>query len=169
MTSEQPSHPSLQELARQAAAVAANSHLESIALQSIEATLLAKEAKDPAAVKISSRHAVEHQLERGGEGEPSKLLVLVRFELRVAEGDNEPADTVEEQVELFRLKATFAASYALNRGMPDEAVGSIDAFARTNTMIHVWPYYRELVQSTTWRMGLPPFPMPLFRVTDQRS
>ncbi len=40
----------------------------------------------------------------------------------------------------------------------------IKAFAATNGMLNVWPYWREFVQSLTNRAGLPPLTLPLFRV-----
>jgi preprotein translocase subunit SecB len=36
-----------------------------------------------------------------------------------------------------------------------------------NGVFHVWPYWREMVQNTLARMGLPPLILPVFRVGDQ--
>jgi hypothetical protein len=40
----------------------------------------------------------------------------------------------------------------------------VQAFAKTNGMLNIWPYWREYVQSATLRAGLPPLTLPLFRV-----
>lgn len=149
---------SLREFAVKAGPIAQNSHLLSINLRSMEVTLLA-EPGDQRQASIHSEHRTEHLLKKADEEKaPSELRVRVHFSINVKAN--------EDATELFRMKATFEALYALNRGMPEEAVAAIGAFASTNTMLHVWPYYRELVQATTWRMGIPPFPLPLFRISD---
>jgi preprotein translocase subunit SecB len=43
----------------------------------------------------------------------------------------------------------------------------LDAFAKTNAVFNAWPYWREFVQSTTVRMGLPPLVTPVFRFPTQ--
>lgn len=43
------------------------------------------------------------------------------------------------------------------------------AFAKTNGMLNIWPYWREYVQSATLRAGLPPLTLPLFRVMHEAS
>jgi preprotein translocase subunit SecB len=54
--------------------------------------------------------------------------------------------------------------------LPDEEHPSpeqMKAFAKTNGMVNIWPYWREFVQASTLRAGLPPLTMPLFRVVRQ--
>ena len=41
---------------------------------------------------------------------------------------------------------------------------ALNQFADVNGVYNVWPYWRELVQTTSVRMGFPPLLMPLFRV-----
>lgn len=149
---------SLRELAVKAGPIAQNSHLHSINLRGMEVSLLA-EPDDERPASIHSEHRVEHILKKADdEKTPSELRVRVHFLINVKAN--------EDGTELFRMKATFEALYGLNRGMPEDTVAAIGAFTSTNTMLHVWPYYRELVQTTTWRMGIPPFPLPLFRISD---
>jgi hypothetical protein len=60
---------------------------------------------------------------------------------------------------LLTLEATYK--------VPSEITFSpkqVRAFAKTNGMLNVWPYWREFVQSVTSRAGLPPLTLPLFRV-----
>src|SRR5262249_25353872 len=40
---------------------------------------------------------------------------------------------------------------------------NLDAFANTNALFHVWPYWRELVMTTTARMRIEPIVIPVFR------
>jgi hypothetical protein len=42
--------------------------------------------------------------------------------------------------------------------------GALKAFAKTNGLFNVWPYWRHYVQSTSVLMGLPPLVMPVYRV-----
>jgi len=43
------------------------------------------------------------------------------------------------------------------------------AFARSNGMLNVWPYWREYVQTATQRAGLAPLTLPLFRVLQKQK
>lgn len=72
--------------------------------------------------------------------------------------------TYEEDVEstdppLF-IRAEFVLDYSLD-SMDDISDESLDAFIRINGVYNVWPYWREYVQSTTVRLGIPPLTLPL--------
>lgn len=88
---------------------------------------------------------------------------MVRFEfavgVRLVDGYAEE-DTVEQTVH-FEINARFAASYYLKDGLDDKA---LQEFANYNVGYHVWPYWREYVQSTCSRVGLPPIPVPLYKI-----
>ena len=43
----------------------------------------------------------------------------------------------------------------------------LDEFGRTNALYHVWPYWREYVQSALSRLRLPPLTIPMFRLPEQ--
>lgn len=153
---------SLKDLARRAASVAQNSNLVSINLFSIRAEFPEDaQIDEDAELELANEHRVEHVLTPETPEEPAKLIVSLHFSVRI-----KPVSA--EDAAFFELLATFHAHYVMNRGMPDEARADLDAFAQTNAVVHTWPYFRELVQSTIWRCGLPPFPLPLFRITDQQ-
>ncbi len=40
---------------------------------------------------------------------------------------------------------------------------SLHAFARTSGVFSVWPYWRELVQSLSLRLSVPPIILPTYR------
>jgi preprotein translocase subunit SecB len=105
---------------------------------------------------------------------------------QVATGDHEyqaetktTAQLVETVAEVFvsltlftRVKGSekpwgrFAARYRLIyqfEGAPP-ATEDVDRFARMNGVYNAWPYLRELIQSTTLRMGLSPLTLPLYKV-----
>lgn len=152
---------SLKDLARRASSVAQNTNLVSINLFSIQSGFAEDvQIDEDAELELVNQHSVEHVLAPESEDEPARLVVRLHFAVQVK--------PVSAEGTFFDLLATFHANYVMNRGMPDEARADLDAFAQTNAVVHAWPYFRELVQSTFWRCGLPPFPLPLFRITDQQ-
>ena len=60
--------------------------------------------------------------------------------------------------ELAIIEAKYIAEYKLKKVISDDA---IDAFCLKNTGHNVWPYWRELVATTTQRLGLPHLTLPL--------
>jgi preprotein translocase subunit SecB len=61
------------------------------------------------------------------------------------------------------IEAVYRAQYQLT-GKHEVSQRDLAAFAQTISLLHVWPYWRELVQSMTTRMGLPPLTIPLFKI-----
>jgi hypothetical protein len=45
----------------------------------------------------------------------------------------------------------------------DFSAEHLSAFAQGNGIYNAWPYWREFLQSSTVRMGLPPFIVPSFK------
>ena len=89
----------------------------------------------------------------------SALLVYVRFIGDVVPGseDGQPA---AEPASKFR--AVFELRYRLPDGsFSDE---TLKQFAGTNAVFNAWPYWREFVQSSSLRTGLPAIVMPTFRI-----
>ena len=90
-----------------------------------------------------------------GKRDGEKLQCEFNFTLNAA---HESPDSRRIEI-LLTLEATYK--------VPSEITVSseqIRAFAATNGMLNVWPYWREFVQSITSRAGLPPLTLPLFRV-----
>lgn len=57
--------------------------------------------------------------------------------------------------------ASFGIEYKIDKPFSQKTIEkALDHVA----MMNVWPYWRELVHSMTIRMGLPPFPVPLYNV-----
>jgi hypothetical protein len=74
--------------------------------------------------------------------------------------NEENESEVLEKVEV-EVIATFSAIYRMTEEIPEEA---IEEFARFNVGFNVWPFWREYASSTATRLGLPSFPIPLYRV-----
>jgi len=82
-----------------------------------------------------------------------------RVGIRSIEGseDNESQDDVDDLVTII---ASFDAIYASSSKLTKE---QLEAFAENNVGYHVWPYWREYIQSTCQRIGVSPgLPVPVY-------
>ena len=89
------------------------------------------------------------------------ITVQVAFAISGKQGGGAEAKPI------FKIDARFLADYSL----PAERVfepKAIDAFGKTNGVFNIWPYWRELVQSITTRMGLPPLTLSVFRIASSK-
>ncbi len=85
-----------------------------------------------------------------------RLLSRVSITLEVQQRGAPPLHrlTVKATIELgYKLTAKFGAE-------------ELDAFARINGIYHAWPYWREFVQSSTTRSGLPPLTLHPIQAPD---
>jgi len=152
MTQQIEARPS-SDLVVRAANLARNSTLRSINLRRLNVEMFSEPPDEGIDATVETEFSQEHELRR--KEDENELDVQVNLSVRLSHGGEG----------LLRISCTFKLQYSLPANMPEAAAADVPAFAATNCMVHVWPYYRELVQSTAWRMGLPPFPLPLFRVT----
>ena len=84
------------------------------------------------------------------------VVATIRAQLVPEEEKEEPLVSVETSFELqYRLPEGFRVG-------PD----TLTTFAETNGVYNAWPYWREFVQSTFARMGLPPVVLPLLRARE---
>ena len=73
------------------------------------------------------------------------------------------ADDSASGVDVFRIESVFHLRYTLSGDeVPNES--QLEAFAKLNGIYNVWPYWREYVQSSSARMGLPPVVLPVLTV-----
>jgi len=80
------------------------------------------------------------------------VIVTVAFRLAINYDGSEDSDPA-----LF-LSARYGLHYRVSE---PTARKHLEAVIKRVALLNVWPYWRELVQSLTVRMGLPAFPMPL--------
>ncbi len=95
--------------------------------------------------------------------EKSKVFkVIIGTGLRLIDSSNVTEDNVETGI-VATLSAKFSAEYLVRDGsvIPLEAQ---EEFAKINAVYHVWPYYREFVQSTLARSGIPLVEVPMFMI-----
>jgi len=76
--------------------------------------------------------------------------------LRLIKDDEENDD---ETLPLVEIKATFCAIYVSDISLNEE---QIEAFSENNVGYHVWPYWREFMQSSCMRLDINPIDVPLY-------
>ncbi len=94
----------------------------------------------------------EHQEENG----TFFVVATMRAQLVPEEAKGEP---------LVSIETSFELQYRLPEGFHVDPQ-TLTTFAETNGLYNVWPYWREFVQSTFVRMGLPPLVLPLLRARE---
>lgn len=71
-------------------------------------------------------------------------------------------DEAEENTTPFvEIKATFGAKYESEKKLNQE---QMEAFSEKNVCYHVWPYWREYVQSSCMRLNIEPIEVPFYVV-----
>jgi len=98
------------------------------------------------------RHTVRHELL--GDRNLLRLYPAFEFAAYAAEAPSSPV-------------ATLDAEYALTYELKSEAnreTSALQVFAEVNGPFVVWPYWRELVQTVTGRLGLAGVVVPVFKV-----
>lgn len=88
--------------------------------------------------------------------EETTLFAEVHFKLSGVVAENVSKKVVS-------LSAVFELSYSVSREA-QLTPKQLDAFARINVLYNAWPYWRELAQDVSARMGLPRLIVPVFRV-----
>jgi preprotein translocase subunit SecB len=89
--------------------------------------------------------------------EDTKTLVFTPSFLLISKQEGRPNEDAE-----LRLSCEFVVQYTCEDITGIERV-NLDAFAHTNVIFNVWPYWREFVQSMTGRLGFRAILIPLFR------
>lgn len=59
------------------------------------------------------------------------------------------------------IEAIYELQYVITADVSNDLVS---AFARVNAIYNVWPYWREHIATTLWRLGLPTYTLPLLRI-----
>lgn len=97
------------------------------------------------------------------------LRIEVSFQMiGVAEAEGDGAAGKSKADPAVVVDCAFAADYEL---APDFAIRPehVKAFKDGNAIFNVWPYFREFLQSSLQRMGLPPLTAPFLRLEVKRA
>ena len=72
------------------------------------------------------------------------------------------------QKPVILIDASFLLAYKIENfeGLTQKA---FEQFANLNGIYNAWPYWREFVQNTVVRMGLPSLSIPVFRIVEPRK
>jgi preprotein translocase subunit SecB len=89
------------------------------------------------------------------------IVVIARFHFE-ASSEKKPQEPV------LTTDASFVLTYQADNfdGLTQEG---FEQFANLNGVYNAWPYWREFVQNTIGRMGLPPLTIPVFRIVEPSS
>jgi len=68
---------------------------------------------------------------------------------------------------LMSIEASFASSYQIDT-LEKFNKNEINMFVRINPLYNTWPYWRELVQNFTMRMGFPALVVPLLIIEPKK-
>ncbi|MBZ4423267.1 hypothetical protein [Myxococcus sp. RHSTA-1-4] len=134
--------------------------LEAVVLRSSSVQFLGSEAGPPTApgpMVIQLQHKTSHALNRTAK------LLDVTANLILSARDND-----ESGPERVVIKAEFVVRYSMTE-VPDLTDDHYRHFGSLNVMVNVFPYFRELVHTSTSRMGLPPLVLPLFKIAKPAS
>lgn len=132
---------------------------------------------EPVSQRVQLEHVIllETSARRGElrEALPGDLSLSVKARSQVRDGHDAIHAIIEfslradyeESAEAqapFEIAATYLLVYEVPSldGIKDE---NVRAFGELNGVFNAWPYWREFVQATTVRMGLPPLTVPVYR------
>ena len=126
-------------------------HLQSIRVVKLALSTDLTDESSAEEVDISTTGKSDGRVVQGG-------MVLL-FDLRVRGKSGERT--------VIDLGGRIEARYEIPN-IEEPTLAQIRAFAKSNGMLNIWPYWRECVQSTVLRAGLPPLTLPLFRVVHEQ-
>ena len=85
-------------------------------------------------------------------------VIGIRF---LSDEDVKNEDPDEEVEPLLEIKSEFVAQYESPCELSEE---EITQFGQNHVFYHVWPYWREVLQSSCARLGISPITIPPLRV-----
>ncbi|MCL4784814.1 MAG: hypothetical protein KJZ70_17405 [Bryobacterales bacterium] len=146
-----------------------NAQLESVRLAKVECHSRNPTELVHQSVTVDFKFRAERQ-----DAPPNILRLLVSFQVTAMaeqstgreaaerQGPNKRRSRTDGEIPLL-VEASFETDYSLRHGYvpPDEAVC---AFKDGNAIFNVWPYFRELLQSVTTRMGHPALTAPFLKL-----
>jgi hypothetical protein len=97
------------------------------------------------------------------DGSNKRFYYLFRYAIgvRLINADDEGKEDAES---LVVIEAEFDACYLAKKEVKKEA---LEAFSVNNVGYHIWPYWRELVQSSCAKMGINVIKVPYYKMTNK--
>jgi hypothetical protein len=132
--------------------IAKHVELETVVLRRADLTADFDPLEMPPELALTQGYRTQFQADR--HAETGRISVIVDFQFN-AKRDEGSADAVS-------LEATFLLIYTIDKELSLDPV-CLEHFAGVNGPYNVWPYWRELVQTATGRVGLASVTVPVFR------
>jgi hypothetical protein len=77
----------------------------------------------------------------------------------------ETGEALPEDASYLEIESEFCAQYRIAGTTDDHELQTVlEEFGRYNVGYHVWPYWREYLQGTCARMGIPVIPLPMYQI-----
>jgi hypothetical protein len=116
-------------------------------------------------------------LTESGAGKKNKVTTVVFFfSAGIRLVDKRSLDTAGSapDSEANDIYVEIEADFALHYRLKDEVdagklTKAFEEFGRFNIGYHAWPYWREYVQSTCARVGIPTIPVPMFQLPKSKK
>lgn len=147
------------------ARVSTQAKLAAVVLSRVEAVLESSPGDVPA--DWSEQTNLETDSEAEVDSQSGTLTAVCGFRacyrLDRVDDEQEEGLPLDNQRPAVRIAARFALAYELEDPGRLEA-GDAEQFARVNSMLHAWPYWRELAQSMSVRMGIPALLIQTFKI-----
>lgn len=121
-------------------------------------SLLDEEPKSPLAVTFNFR---SKQL--AAPGHVLRVEVAFRMAATAEETDGSDERKVGKGKPAVVVECAFEADYLLREGF-EATAEHVKAFKDGNAIFNAWPYFREYLQSSLQRMGLPALAAPFLRL-----
>ena len=119
-------------------------------------------------VRVQWRHGLKKMtiLEvKSSEETNAEDIPLVHFTfetgLRYLTGTTEDKEEVIDSMVCAEILADIRAEYRLSNDIDEP---SLEAFGSRNALFHIWPYWREIVQSLSARFRFPAFALPMYQL-----
>lgn len=123
----------------------------------VESTLQTDIAAPPQAdveAEIGHKSSVLQRPDKDGS-----FLIRTDFKFSIKQDDGKTPVTI---------KAGFELNYSLPANLKSTPT-ELEEFGRSNAIFNAWPYWREYLQSTLVRMGLPAFTLPVYRIQARKK
>jgi len=129
------------------------------------------------ALDNGNKYSVQYRASSAGWQEINQdplPLMLFDFLVGVRLLREEHLETVTQHPEtasdyiLAEITATFRGHYRLQQN-PQASEQDLKDFADVNVGFDVWPFWREYLQATCLRTGLPLIPLPVYKLSEPKS
>lgn len=140
----------MSEVLKQLAPIIANAQLQDIRLVESSCKAFSHDLSQSAEIDVRLNWSAKAILRAAG-----LFSVLADLEVVLVPPGSTPADGARVTARL-EIRYQIPLELQIHEGLLDE-------FAKVNGVFNAWPYWREFVQNTLVRMGLPPLALPLYR------